>query len=112
MMARKARSTTMEKDQADEAASQLINSFQAANQAVVESMTAAQKHNTKFAQSFFTDWIEAFKSHTENTGTLMQETEQRTQQQQEALQKLAQGSADIYFDFLRASLSSVPKSLN
>ncbi len=102
----------MEKDQADEAASQLINSFQAANQAAVESMIAAQKRNTKFAQSFISDWIEAFKSYTENTSTLMQENEQRTQQQLEALQKVAEGSADIYFDFLRASLSLEPKSLN
>ena len=112
---RKARSTIMEKKQVNEAAVQIINTLKDANQAFVESVIGSQERDTNFAQRVYQDWtkrwLETFKNYTENARTLMRELEQRTQEQEEALQKLAQGSTDNYFDFLRASLSSKPLTL-
>lgn len=105
----------MEKEQINETTLRLFKFIKDANQAVVESVVADKESNTKFAQRVYQDWmkewLEALESHTENTRALMRELEQHNQDQQEALQKLVQGSKDIYFDFLRASLLSQPLTI-
>jgi hypothetical protein len=105
----------MEKEQINEATLQLYKIVKDANHAVVESVVADKESNTKFAQRVYQDWmkewLKALESYTENTRALMRELEQHNQDQQEALQKLVQGSRDIYFDFLRASLLSQPLTI-
>lgn len=95
----------------NEAISQLVKSFQEANQAIVENVVAAQEGNIQFAQSIFMDWIETLKNQAESTHSLMQEVEQQTQKQQEAFYRLAQESLKNSFNLLHAPLSSYPPSL-
>src|SRR6266852_4027222 len=80
----------MEKETLNDAAKHMIESLREANQAVAESVIAAQERNVKFAQSLFTSGVEVLKSHAEGTQALLQELEQQTQKQQEVFQKLAQ----------------------
>src|SRR6266849_1095255 len=80
----------MAKETVNEAALKIITSFREANQAIAQSVVAAQERNVKFAQGLFTSGVEVLKSHAEGTQTLLQELEQQTQKQQEAFQKLAQ----------------------
>ncbi len=103
----------MTKDQIpdNEAASQLVKSFQETSKAVVDSVAATQEHNTKVAQSAFMDWLETLKGHTESIRMLMQEMEEQTQKQQEAFRTLAHESVDVYFDFLHTPFSFYPQSL-
>jgi len=95
----------MEKNTVTEATAQLLTSFQEANQAVLEGIVAAQEGNVKLAQSILTDWLEALKGQTATAQSLMMEMEQQVNKQQEAVQKLAQQTAESYFDFLHASVS-------
>ena len=60
----------------------------------------------KFFQSFFTEGMEALKEQTESAQSLMQELEQKTQQQLEAFQQLALQSMKSYFEFLSTPLSA------
>lgn len=105
----------MEKEQINEATWQLFKFIKDANQAFVESVSTARESNTKFAQRVYQDWrkewLEVLESHVENTRALMRELEQHTQDQQEALQKLAQGSRGIPFDFSRAPVLSHPQTI-
>ncbi len=80
----------MEKETVNQAALQVISSLREANQAVVESVVAAQERNVKFAQGLFTSGVEVLKSHAEGTQTLLQELEQQAQKQQKVFQQLAQ----------------------
>ena len=103
----------MTKDQIpdNEAASQLVKSFQETNKTVVDSIIATQEQNIKVAQSAFMDWVEALKGHTESIRTLMQEMKEQTQKQQEAFRTLAHKSVDVYFDTLHTPFSYYPQSL-
>jgi pyrroloquinoline quinone (PQQ) biosynthesis protein C len=65
----------------------------------------------RFFQSFFTEGMEALKGQVESARTLMQELGQKNQEQQEALQQLAQQSMVSAFDFLQAPLSAYQKSM-
>src|SRR5258708_19549400 len=80
----------MEKETLNDAAKHMIESLREANQAVAESVIAAQERNVKFAQSIFTSGGEVLKSHAEGTQALLQELDQQTQKQQEAFLKLEQ----------------------
>jgi len=62
----------MERNQRNEAVlQQLIQSFQEANQAIVESAVAVQERNMQFAQHLYSDWLAALQGHTQNHRTLM-----------------------------------------
>jgi hypothetical protein len=80
----------MEKETLNDAAKHMIESLREANQAVAESVIAAQERNVKFAQSIFTSGVEVLKSHAEGTQALLQELDQQTKKQQEAFLKLEQ----------------------
>ena len=95
----------------NEAAWNLAHSIQESNQAIAKSIVAAQERNMKFAQSIFMNGIEVLKSQAESTRALMQELEQQAQRQQEALQKLAQGSTENYADVFRTPLSYYQQAL-
>ena len=101
----------MEKNTATDATEQLLKSFHEAYQAVVERIVTAQEDNVKLAQSIMTNWIDALKGQTENAHTLMSEMEQQINKQQETIQKLAEQTTELYFDFLRASITPFEPSL-
>lgn len=101
----------------NEVAQNLVESFREINQALVQSIVAAQQRNMKFAQSTFTNAFEVLKSHAEATNGLMQQLEQLTQKQQEAFQKLIQGRGETrlmenYTDFLSNVFSSYLRALD
>lgn len=80
----------MTKETVNEAALRMLESLRQANQAVAESVVAAQERNVKFAQSMFTNGAEVLKNHAEGTQAMLQTLEQQTQKQQELFQKLVQ----------------------
>jgi len=86
----------MAEKKVNEVALNMVNSLRETNQAVAESIVAAQERNMKFAQSIFMNGMEILKSHAESTQTLVQELGQQMQRQQVALQGLAQ---DLGQDF-------------
>lgn len=80
----------MTKETVNEAAMHMLESLRQANQAVAESVVAAQERNVKFAQNMFTSGAEVLKSHAEGTQAMLHALEQQTQKQQEVFEKLAQ----------------------
>lgn len=76
------------------------------SQALAESIAALQERNMKFVQSFFTEGVEMLKSQAESARTMVQELQQKTLEQQEAFQQLAQESTETYLNFLRDPLSA------
>ncbi len=84
---------------------QLVQSFQKANQALVESALAVQERQMQFAQHLSSDWLATLEDHAHNTQALMQEMEQQGHKQQEAFQHLVQQSVTSYFDSLTAGLA-------
>jgi hypothetical protein len=95
----------------------LIQVFGEANQAIMESVIAAQQRNMKFTQGIFTGVMEVLKSHAESTRGLMQQLELLAQKQQEALQKQAPGTGwdpwmQSYMGLLRIGLSSYQQALD
>jgi hypothetical protein len=95
----------MERNQSNETVLQLVQSFQNANQALVESAVSVQERNMQFVQRLYSDWLATLQDHTHNHQALMQEMEQQGQKQQEAFQKLVQQSVTSYFDSLTAGLA-------
>jgi len=96
----------MERNQRNEAVlQQLIQSFQEANQAIVESAVAVQERNMQFAQHLYSDWLAALQDHTQNHQTLMQKMEQQIQKEQDAYQKLVQETVASYFESLIIGLA-------
>jgi hypothetical protein len=83
----------------------LIDSFQETNQAISETIVAAQERNIQFAQSTLVNAMEIFKNHMEGTRALMKELEQQSQKQLEAFQQLEHRPEDAYTDFFRAPFS-------
>ena len=62
----------MKRNQSNEAVlQQLVQSFQEANQAIVESAVAVQERNMQFAQHLYSDWLAALQDHTHNHRTLI-----------------------------------------
>lgn len=85
--------------------STLVDSFRETNQAIAETIVAAQERNIKFAQSTLVNAMEIFKNHMESTRALMQELEQQSQKQLEAFQQLGHRPENTPEDFLRAPFS-------
>lgn len=82
---------------------------QGALQAVMESTTAAQERNVKFAQNVAMNGTEIFKSHVEATRTLMQDVIEKTREQQEALLSLPY--VDAYMEMFRAPLATYKQAV-
>src|SRR5579859_5644632 len=87
----------MEQNQSNETVLQLVQSFQNANQAIVESAVAVQERNMQFVQRLYSDWLATLQDHAHDHQALMQEMEQQGQ-------KLIQQSVTSYFDSLTAGL--------
>src|SRR5690349_10117181 len=79
----------MAKNKANEVALSLSKSVREANQAIADSIIAAQERNLKFAQSILENGIEVLKSYAEDTRTLTQELVEQPQKQQGVFQSLA-----------------------
>ena len=83
----------------------LVNSVREANQAVATTTMTVLDRNLKFAQNTFLSGIEVLEGETNDISNLAQAWGQQIQSQQEAFQKLASGTMDIYMNFLRAWFS-------
>lgn len=83
----------MAESKLNETAKELVRSFQEANQAIVDSVVAAQERNMKLAQNVYLSAMEVFKSQAESAQSLAQELEQQMQRQREAFQSLMKQSA-------------------
>jgi hypothetical protein len=91
--------------QVNEATWNVIDSLRETNQAVTESVTTLQDRNLKFAQNTFLGWTELLTQQTESVQRLQQQWGQQVQKQQDAFQKLASASTQIYMDFLLTPFS-------
>ena len=89
----------------NEASWDLVNSIHETNQTVANSLVAVQDRNMRFAQNIFLSGIEVLQNQVENTHNVMQEWGQQVQKQQDAYQRLASATADIYMDFFRTPFS-------
>jgi hypothetical protein len=79
----------------------VVNSVRETNQALANSVVTTLDNNMKFAHSIFLNGLEVLENQTENTRNFTQEWSQQVQRQQEAYQKLASATLNIYMDFLR-----------
>src|SRR6266704_2335061 len=109
----------MAKESVNEAALQMVESLRQANEAIAQSVIAAEARNAQFAQNIFSSGVEILKSHAhvrqafeqqmqkqqENVRRLVQELEQQTQKQQEAFQKLMQASMEAFKNLPHPPLS-------
>ena len=57
-----------------------------------ENISAIQERNMKFVQGFFSEGVETLKSQAESARTLVENLQQKVQEQQEAFQRLTQES--------------------
>lgn len=94
-----------------EVSGNIVESFLETNQAIAQSIVAAQERNLKFAQSTFMSAMEVVKNHIESSRTLMQELEQQAQKQQETFLKVERESEQSYKDYFRSPFSSYQKAL-
>ncbi len=83
-----------------------IGSLSEANQALVESLSAAQERNLKYAQNVFESTIELLKSHMESSRALLEQWEEQAQKQQGVT-----GTTGTYLDLFRAPLTIYQQTL-
>jgi len=88
-----------------QAAWNTVKSLREANEAMADSIIAAQERNMKSAQSMFANGVEAFKSRAESNRVLTQELVEQVHKQQEAFQKLVHESVDAYMDIFYTPLT-------
>ncbi len=77
-----------------------------ADQALVESLSAAQERNLKYAQSVFESTIELLKSHMEGTRSLLEQWEQQARKQPGVPR-----TTGTYLDFFRVPLTAYQQTL-
>ena len=83
----------MAQEKVSEAAWNLTVAVREANQAIADSVVAAQERNVRFAQATFEDGVETLKNHAEETRDLMQELVERPQREQGVLQTVVNSAA-------------------
>jgi hypothetical protein len=91
--------------QVNEATWNVIDSLRETSQAVTESVTTLQDRNLKFAQNIFLGWTELLTQQTESVQRLQQQWGQQARKQQDAFQRLASASMQIYMDLLLTPFS-------
>jgi len=91
--------------QVNEATWNVIDSLRETGQTVTEGVTTLQDRNLRFAQNTFLSWTELLTQQTESVQRLQQQWGQQVQKQQEAFQRLASASMQIYMDFLLTPFS-------
>jgi len=91
--------------QVQEASWGMLDSLRESTQEVANSLVSLQDHNARFAQNVFLSWTDLLRQQTESVQHLQQQWIQQTQKRQEAFQKLASASMQVYMDFLLAPFS-------
>jgi len=81
-----------------------------ANQALVESISAAQERNLKYAQSVFESTMELLKGHVESTRALLEEWEHQAKTRQEASGTTGTGGTYLE-DLFRVPLTAYQQTL-
>jgi len=95
--------------QVQEASWDVVDSLRETTQTVANSMVSIQDHNLKLTQNIFLSWTELFTQQMESMQHLQQQWEQQTRKQQDAFQKLASASMQVYMNFLFAPFSFSPQ---
>jgi hypothetical protein len=95
-----------EKKEKQEVTARSIETLSEANQALAESLAAAQERNLKYAQSVFESTIGLLKSHVEETRSLLEQWERQAQKQPGG-----SISTGIYSNLFRAPLSAYEQML-
>lgn len=83
----------------------VVDSLRETTQEVADSLVSLQDHNLRFAQNVFLSWTDLLTQQTESMQHLQQQWGQQAQKRQEAFQKLASASMQVYMDFLLAPFS-------
>jgi hypothetical protein len=83
-----------------------FESFSEANQALLESVSATQERNLKYAQSVFESTIELLKNNVESTRALLERWEQQAQKQQGVPR-----TSGSYADLFRVPLTAYQQTL-
>ena len=91
--------------QVQEASWSVVDSLRETTQEVANSLVGLQDHNLRLAQNIFLSWTDLLRHQTESMQHLQQQWVQQTGKQQEAFQKLASASMQVYMDFLLAPFS-------
>ena len=89
-----------------EATASPIEALSEANQALAESLAAAQERNLKYAQSVFESTLGLLKSHVEDTRSLLEQWEQQAQKQQGVPK-----ATETYLGLFRAPLTAYQQML-
>ena len=91
--------------QVQEASWGVVDSLRESTQVVANNMVSIQDHNLKLTQNIFLSWTDFLTQQMESMQHLQQEWEQQTQKRQDAYQKLASASMQVYMNFLFAPFS-------
>jgi len=83
-----------------------IETLSGANQALVESLAAAQERNLKYTQSVFESTIALLKGHVESSRSLLEQWEQQAQKQLGGTK-----AAETYSGLFRAPLTAYQQTL-
>jgi len=83
-----------------------IETLSGANQALVESLAAAQERNMKYAESVFESTIALLKSHVESSRSLLEQWEKQAEKQLGDTK-----AAETYLGLFRAPLTAYQQTL-
>ncbi len=95
----------------NEATLNVVKTVREANQALTDSLVAAQERNVRYTQSVLVNGIEVLKSQAAGTRVLTQELADLYQKQQEAYQALVTESVNAYMDMVRTPVSYYKEAL-
>jgi hypothetical protein len=102
----KGRSKLMTDKKSKEVTASPIGAFSEANQALAESLSAAQERNLKYAQSVFESTIAMLKDHAESARSMMEQWEQQAQKQH-----VEPKVSESYLSLFRAPLAAYQQML-
>lgn len=108
----------MSEDNATTVPQNLIDSLREVNQAIAESIVAAEERNMRFAQSTCKSALEVLQNNADATRTLMKELERQMRKQQEAIKKLTPAvspgseTVDSYMALIRAPFDSYQRAID
>ncbi len=91
--------------QVQEASWDVVDALRESTQAMANTMVSIQDHNLKLTQNIFLSWTQLLTQQMESMQHLQQQWEQQTRKRQDAYQKLASASMQVYMNFLFAPFS-------
>src|SRR6266699_188040 len=100
------RSKSMADIEKKEGTASPIETLSGANQALVESLAAAQERNMKYAESVFESTVALLKSHVESSRSLLEQWEKQAQKQPGVLR-----ATETYSSLFRAPLTAYQQVL-